>query len=42
MNNFCQGLADSLRYKFEIEVDVFCVNKEKNCAYEFHEAISFI
>ena len=30
MNNFCHGLADSLREEFEIEVDVFVPKKKKN------------
>ena len=29
MNNFCHALTDSLRKRFEIEVDVFALKKKK-------------
>ena len=42
MNNFCHALTDSLRKRFEIEVDVFALKKKKNCSYVFDETISFV
>ena len=42
MNKFCRVLTDSLRSKFEIEVEVFVSKKKKNCAYVLHETTNFV